>query len=316
LSFTPPQTEITPRDERLQNKLRDFTTIVLTNSEPIKLGCYVGPLLLLLVYVNNLRLDAKHAANVALARQLESESELLQAEALDRQLPSLLAVEAIRRWGKVEVDMDRTFRKAIELLPRKAWSTKQDSVEILRFSSDGQYLIAGGRSTAQIFESQSGKQISRIAAAGEILALALTSDGRCVATATFNGHVQRFEVTSGEETSGFIVPWRENTAMAFSSDVHLVLAGRTEARVFETATGIEVSRLRWRGYLATAAFSPDSRFVALGMDPGGAALFETASGKEITRLTNGGTVVALAFSPDGRYVATGSNDDTARLFET
>ena len=106
-------------------------------------------------------------------------------------------------------------------------------------------------------------------------------------------------------------------AVAFSPDGKLVATGASDktARVFEVATGREVSRLSHQDYVGAVAFSADGKLVATGSWDKTARVFEAATGREMWRLVHQDRVNAVAFSPDGKLVATASWDRTARVFE-
>ena len=95
--------------------------------------------------------------------------------------------------------------------------------------------------------------------------------------------------------------------------------GYSSARVFDAATGAQVSRLDHGSWVNGEAFNPDDDWVhavAFSPDehPGGhrqlamasARVFDAATGTEMSRLDHDDTVRAVAFSPDGTRVATGS----------
>ena len=104
--------------------------------------------------------------------------------------------------------------------------------------------------------------------------------------------------------------------MAFSPDGTRVATGSDDgsARVFDAATGAEISRLDHGDSVTAVAFSPDGTRVATGSGDHSARVFDAATGAEISRLDHGGLVRAVAFSPDGTRVATGSADGSARVW--
>src|SRR5262249_53201710 len=90
------------------------------------------------------------------------------------------------------------------------------------------------------------------------------------------------------------------------------------ARVFEIATGQERGRLLHEKAVRTVTFSADARYLATGSDDQTAKVLDLVSGKEAARLTHNGPVTAVAFSPDARYLATGSQDNgnnVVRVFD-
>ena len=75
--------------------------------------------------------------------------------------------------------------------------------------------------------------------------------------------------------------------MAFSPDGKWVATGNRDktgntARVFESATGKEMTRMTYGGQITAVAFSPDGKRVAIGSRDNTARVFETASGKEVS----------------------------------
>jgi WD40 repeat protein len=93
--------------------------------------------------------------------------------------------------------------------------------------------------------------------------------------------------------------------VATSSDDHT-------ARVFEAASGKEVSRFIHQGAVWAVAFSADGRQVATGSDDNTAPVFEAASGKEVSRMTLSGPVAAIRYTEDGRYLMTLSVETSSK----
>jgi WD40 repeat protein len=86
-------------------------------------------------------------------------------------------------------------------------------------------------------------------------------------------------------------------------------------RVFDVVTGVELARLDHDATVVTVAFCLDGRRVATGSRDGSARVFDAVTGVELARLDHDATVAAVAFAPDGAHVATASYDSSARVFE-
>jgi WD40 repeat protein/transcriptional regulator with XRE-family HTH domain len=69
------------------------------------------------------------------------------------------------------------------------------------------------------------------------------------------------------------------------------------------------------GHGATAAYSPDGRYLATGDDVGNAMVWAVADGHHVSSMVLGAPVKAIAWSPDARFLATAGNDGSARVWD-
>jgi WD40 repeat protein len=124
-----------------------------------------------------------------------------------------------------------------------------------------------------IWETTTGKEITRMASDDSANSVAFSPDGRYV-------------------VSG-------------STDKSL--------RIWELATGKEVMRRTLGDSVNSVVFSSDSRYILSGGSDGLTRVWDVTTGNEIARMTFGGSVNSVAFSPDGKYVLSGSSDTFAHM---
>jgi WD40 repeat protein len=92
--------------------------------------------------------------------------------------------------------------------------------------------------------------------------------------------------------------------------------GAGTTRIWETATGAELYRFRHSPGQAVLAFSPDGKILARAGGDGLVRLLEVPSGRELICLAHHGAVADLAFSPAGEVLASAGEDQAARLWDS
>ncbi|MCI0464304.1 MAG: WD40 repeat domain-containing protein [Gemmataceae bacterium] len=162
----------------------------------------------------------------------------------------------------------------------------------LTFTPDGQGLVSLGDDAIRLWDLASGTPRRRIDGK-HFKALAVSPEGRTLATATMRGVVSLWDIPSGREVRQLEGWLGARLVLAFSPD------GKT------LATAALRQWVEDRGHLDPRAPEDDT-----------IQLWEVQTGESRGRLVGDqkGTT-ALAFSPDGRYLALGSTDGIVRLWE-
>jgi RNA polymerase sigma factor (sigma-70 family) len=182
---------------------------------------------------------------------------------------------------------------------------------------------------------------------GGINAVALTPDGRVLASAGNDNYVKLWDIASSKERPNLRTTspvlgvggnqqhaWQATT-VAFSSDGKTLASGSNDKtiRLWDVDRGVEKAALRGHGlFLFAVAFSPDGCLLASAagsFDEAAAArlelnvhylgelkLWNLATGKEIASLQgHSQRVTCVAFCPDGKALVSGGQDGTIRLWE-
>ncbi len=152
----------------------------------------------------------------------------------------------------------------------------------------------------------------------EVNAVAFSPDGRYLATASAEGTVALWQVSTGTMLKTLVGHKAAVLSVAFSPDGRYLATGSDDrtAALWDARTGRRLKTIEGHGGdVYSVAFSPDGRSLATGSDSNTAALWDLSTGMR-HRTFRGHTrdVKAVAFSPDGRLLATGSDDNTATLW--
>jgi WD40 repeat protein/type II secretory pathway predicted ATPase ExeA len=162
--------------------------------------------------------------------------------------------------------------------------------------------------------------------AGWVTGVAFSSDGRRLASGSWDQTVKFWDVPTGQELSTIGSKMKEVQAVAFSRDGHWLAAENSSdtVTVWDAATGREIHTLPSNkplgvpgsNWVYSIAFSPDGRWLASGVDDKTVRLWDVASGRMVRDLTGlRRSVMYAAFSPDGRWLASGDDDKNIRIWD-
>jgi WD40 repeat protein len=161
---------------------------------------------------------------------------------------------------------------------------------------------------------------------GWVTGVAFSSDGRRLASGSWDQTVKFWDVPTGEELNTVGRKVKEVQALAFSRDGHWLAAENSEdiVTLWDATTGREIRTFasdRALGVLGSnwvysIAFSPDGRWLASGVDDKTVRLWDVTTGRALRDLTSlRRSVIYAAFSPDGRWLASGNDDKSIRIWD-
>jgi WD40 repeat protein len=193
----------------------------------------------------------------------------------------------------------------------------------LAYSPEGQTLAAGGADGAvRTWDLAGGSLLAVLGShGGEVATVAYSTNGKVLATGS--GPVARlWDTASGRELSMFRgePPW--SRVVTFSPDLRLLVTFKSTVCVVDLATGQERAFPGQWGveFLATAAFSPDGKTLAVTSGPLGKPakqlrLWDVPEGRLKRVLPDqAGGVANLAWSPQGKVLAAGDGLGDVRLW--
>ncbi len=148
-----------------------------------------------------------------------------------------------------------------------------------------------------------------------ITAVALSPDGRFVATTSADGTAALCDSRDGTRIETFFTGSEPAECIAFSPDGKLLACGATghAIRLWNTVTRTSTLIKGHFGHITRFCFSPDGRWLATASHDDNVIVWDTTDGRRVA--TMGGhdaNVTDLAFSPDGKELATASSDRTIR----
>ena len=215
------------------------------------------------------------------------------------------------------VALDTILREIKEINQIEIHSPVNDA----SFSSDGRRMVtASSNNTAQVWDTQSGKQLHMLKGhLGEVTSAQFSRDGRRIVTASLDNTAQVWDAESGKRLHKLEGHSDEVTSAQFSRDGRrMVTASRdSTAWVWDVESGKLLHKLE--GHLdevIDARFSPDGQWIVTASGDNTARVWDAESGQLLRKLEGQlSRVSSASFSPDGRQIVTASGDNTARVWD-
>jgi WD40 repeat protein/DNA-binding SARP family transcriptional activator len=198
----------------------------------------------------------------------------------------------------------------------------------IAWSPDGTRLATGDcgthrSSSARIWDVATGRSVFTTAPQnGGIPAVALSPDGRSLATPNVQGFAQVWDTRTGRIVATFTNQTGEVDGLAYAPDGKTIATTGTDgtARLWDPSSGMQVLVLRGHeGPVADVAFSGDGRRLATASDDGTVKVWDVTPGGSRDWLTleaHPGGVESVAYDDTGRrLLTTGYVDSKAKLWD-
>lgn len=199
------------------------------------------------------------------------------------------------------------------------------NIEGVCISSDASRLVATlGSGSVRLFELPSRKEIHVFKSAhkGGIWGMALSPDGKLLATAGKDTYVRIFDLTTLKKVQELPHPGEMN-GVTFTPDNQRVLTGCTDGliRVFDVTSGKPAGELKGhdRGSVTDLQFSSDGKLLASAGGDGTVRLWNTADldhpKLQQTLREHESLVFGVAFSPDDALLASVDWNDKVLVWD-
>jgi len=191
--------------------------------------------------------------------------------------------------------------------------------ELAAFDQTGQLLAVATGTALGVWKVDTGApQWLKHSLPSLIVSLAISPDGKMLATGLLNGGISLWEAGSGKERPFSSSYNRAVRAVAFSPDGTQLVARSEDHNVslWDTKSGRNLRAFPRNAGIAALAFHPDGGLVASTSEDASITLYEVSTAHEVQSLrTNADWIRAIAFNPQGTQLATASDDQQVRIWK-
>lgn len=187
------------------------------------------------------------------------------------------------------------------------------------FTQDGNRVVtAGDDKMAILWDVTSGEKLKSFPQEGHDVTLAISADGRWLATGSSDGKVHIWDLATGMPRAISFLHVGGVRGLAFSPDGKwLATAGddRT-AQVWDIESGRRIHLLEPHSDEVTSvAFSPDGTLLATSCRDGALRVWRVVTEQSVLRVVaHPDGVESVQFSPDGKRLVTAGRDEKARVW--
>jgi WD40 repeat protein len=257
-----------------------------------------------LIWALTSRQEAIRQRNIALARQLAAQGDLiLQNEPHLLERAALLGAESLHRLQTPEGD--QVVRAAVDLVPQPVMDISfPNRVVTAALAPDGEHVVVAGESGVDLFNCISKQRLAHISDDGVVFAVAISPDGKWLLTGDNKGKINIFDMPSGRPYKQLQVEGPV-TNIVFTSDGAYFAARSMSSTVniWAAADASGVAALTHGGIVQSISFARDGRKLCAGTQNGLVDLWDLSSRRVLRQMNAEGRVRSIACGISGQVVA-------------
>jgi WD40 repeat protein/uncharacterized membrane protein YqjE/energy-coupling factor transporter ATP-binding protein EcfA2 len=153
----------------------------------------------------------------------------------------------------------------------------------------------------------------------QLLALAVSSDGKTIAAAGERGTLVLFDAETGKLLKRLQGHTENVQAIVFIPNSKILISAGNDKHIIVWSLETNLPQLEWEApaIVSSLAISPDGKLLASGGEDNNITLWNSTTGEQLKVLTGHKQPISdnsLAFSPNGKILGSASYDNTARLW--